>query len=136
MRFPPSSRNAGRFSVRRCSAPVAAEVLEDRTLLTAYIVDTLDDTVSADGKLSLREAIEAANTNAAVNEAAAGETGGAVDSITFDASLSGGTITLGGTRLNVTDSLSIAGLGASQLAISGDDLCQILLCRGLSVARH
>ena len=42
-------------------------------------------------------------------------------SIQFDSSLSGATITLNGTELpQITNGLTITGLGASQLAISGN----------------
>jgi hypothetical protein len=51
--------------------PFAAERLEDRTLLTTSTIDTLTDVLAVDGKVSLREAVQAARTNAAVNEAAA-----------------------------------------------------------------
>jgi hypothetical protein len=60
-----------------------------------------------DAKISLREAITAANTNAAFGDAAAGQadfTGGpSGDTITFAASLDGQTITLGGVELTITD---------------------------------
>jgi len=84
-----------------------------------YVVDSLADVVADDGFLTLREAIEAANTNTPVNEAPAGGDGLA-DVITFADSLSGGTITLAGTQLAITDDLEIRGLGSEQLAVDGD----------------
>src|SRR5436309_6008173 len=83
---------------RRAAFRPGVELLEDRCLPTVYLVNTIADTVAADGKLSLREALQAANTNAAVFEAAAGQGGGVVDRITF-ALPAGSTITLGGTEL-------------------------------------
>ncbi|PSB11176.1 hypothetical protein C7B62_06375 [Pleurocapsa sp. CCALA 161] len=86
-----------------------------------FIVSTLEDENDGDhnaGDLSLREAIALANENE-------GE-----DSITFDSSLSGGSIGLtqseptprGGEfnqDLEITDSLNIVGLGAQNLTIDG-----------------
>src|SRR5215207_7449029 len=95
-------------------AVAAAERLEDRTLLTAYVVDTLSDDTLADGKVSLREAVQAANANAPVGDAVAGQAG-VTDTITFAAALTSAapaTITLGGNRLDVTGDLSITGPGA------------------------
>ena len=109
----------------------ACEQLEVRTLLTAYVVDTIADNPTAgsgvmDAKISLREAITAANTNAAFGDAAAGQadlTGGPNgDTITFAASLDGQTITLGGVELTITDELLIAGPGATLLTVSGGGL--------------
>ena len=48
-------RPARRPTTSRPSPP--AEFLESRTLLTVYTVNTLADTLAADGKISLREAI-------------------------------------------------------------------------------
>src|SRR5690606_8327448 len=111
---------------RRSTAGLATiEALEQRTLLTAYVVDTLNDVVAADGKVSLREAIQAANGNVPVNEAAAGQGGAVTDTITFHPSLAGQVITLSGTELLVTSNLSITGLGSSQLSISGNDASRI-----------
>src|SRR5438105_4917938 len=91
------------------------DLLEDRQVPTVYTVNTVADTEAVDGKVSLREAIVAANTGAADNEAAAGT---ATNTIQFAASLSGQTITLGA-ELVVARSLTINGLGASKLTISG-----------------
>ena len=75
---------------------LSCEALESRRVLASYVVDTPLDVVGDDGVVSLREAIQAANTNSAVNVVPAGDAGpGVVDSITFDAALSGMTITLG-----------------------------------------
>ena len=94
-----------------------------------YVVDSLDDTVAVDGALTLREAVTAANTNAPVNEAPGGSDG-STDIITFDASLSGGTITLGGTQLEITEDLEIYGLGAEQIAIDGGGLSRVFSVDG------
>ncbi|MEZ6041529.1 MAG: hypothetical protein R3C20_13570 [Planctomycetaceae bacterium] len=104
-----------------------SEGLEDRLLLTAYVVDTVDDSaLVADGMLSLREAITAANTNLPYLDAAAGEVGpGVVDTITFAASLSGQTITLNGTSLLILDDLSISDSNGSPITIDAADASRI-----------
>ncbi|QDT94090.1 right-handed parallel beta-helix repeat-containing protein [Gimesia algae] len=79
------------------------ETLEDRTLLTAFTVVNSDDS----GAGSLRDAIEAANANAGA------------DTISFDAALAGETIVLS-TELQITDDLTITGLGADQLTLDGN----------------
>ncbi len=74
----------------------------------ALVVDNAGDLFDGHyepGKLSLREAIALANVNPGP------------DAIGFDASLKGATITLGGTELAITDSVSIAGPGAALLVI-------------------
>ncbi|MBC7968377.1 MAG: hypothetical protein H7Z17_20930, partial [Fuerstia sp.] len=88
------------------------ECVEERTLLAAaaIIVDSLTDESDGNysvGDVSLREAIELANSQAGTDE------------IRFAGSLSGGTITLGIGQLLVTDSLTITGPGASSLTVSG-----------------
>ena len=97
------------------------ELLEPRLLLsgTSYLVDSLDDAVASDGVVTLREAIEAANTNQPVYDAPAGSSSES-DIIEFAPSLNGGTIVLSGRELFVTDDLDIRGPGANQLAIDAD----------------
>jgi len=138
--FPFRTAFARSFAARRSSWRVAArpaaaaELLEERTLLTAYVVDTLSDAVAADGKLSLREAVQAAGSNAKVNEAAAGQAD-AVDAITFDAALAGGTITLGGTQLDLSGAVTITGLGADRLSVSAADLSRVVSIASGATAR-
>ena len=125
------------------------EPLEPRVLLsgTAYVVDSLGDTVASDGVVALREAIQAANTNAAVHDAAAGSAAD-TDTITFDQAAleaealaadpgwipaDGLTITLGGTQLDITDDLSITGLGQDVLAIDGDGISRVLNTTAVAV---
>jgi|GEM_PF-3155774 len=83
----------------------SVEALESRIAPAAFVVNTLNDVVAADGFVSLREAIQAANTNLAVNEAPAGFTDG--DSISFDPSLFG-SIELS-SPLTISDDLIIDG---------------------------
>ena len=91
--------------------PSPAEMLERRRLLTFFRVDTTADVVDAnDGKLSLREAVAAANANAAVSDAPAGEATG--DVLRVDQSIAGRNFALSST-LTITDDLSLLATGAS-----------------------
>ncbi|MCA9026404.1 MAG: hypothetical protein KDA86_14450 [Planctomycetaceae bacterium] len=94
------------------------EMLEDRTLLTNFVVNAATDDAAdlagaADGMISLREAIIAANTNAVFGDAPAGAADG--DTITFDPAVFGPgliqTITIGNGEFGITDDLSINGGG-------------------------
>ena len=90
--------------------------------MTAFLVDSLDDVVESDGDLTLREALQAANTNRAVHDAPAGTASG-VDSISFEPSLFGdkpATILLDGGRLEVSDDLDILGPSSESLWIDAD----------------
>ncbi|MEK6238028.1 MAG: hypothetical protein N2C14_25220, partial [Planctomycetales bacterium] len=111
--------NRGQSSSRRRKPTrLSIEPLEPRCLLTALTVNSLDDnTIALDGQVTLREAIIAANDDSMTD---LGQTGSGADEITFDPTLfSGGpqTLLLGGTELAITSELTIAGPGASSLAI-------------------
>jgi len=109
--------------------------LEDRCLLTTYLIDSLGDTVAEDIVITLREAIEAANTNVPVGDAPAGSDT-ETDVIQFDPSLTGGTITLGGSQLTISEDLEIQGLGSDRLTIDANDSSRIFEITGAStVAR-
>lgn len=95
-------------SARALVSQNAIETLEDRTLLTAFTVVNTNDS----GAGSLRDAIEQANLNAGA------------DTITFDASLAGETIVLSD-ELLISDDVTITGLGADQLTISGNNTSRI-----------
>ncbi|MGK0188502.1 MAG: fibronectin-binding autotransporter adhesin [Verrucomicrobiales bacterium] len=69
---------------------------------TNYVVDTVDDVVALDGKLSLREALAAANLNIPVFDAASGEAGPVQDGITFAPTLDGATIALSNSAMTVS----------------------------------
>jgi len=95
----PVSRN------RRRPAPFRPflEAFEDRAVPSVYHVTTNADS----GAGSLRDAVDAANKHVGA------------DTIVFDTSLAGKTIMLTSGELVVTDDLSIDGLGAAKLRISG-----------------
>jgi hypothetical protein len=91
---------------RAASARPVLELLEDRTVLsTLTVLNALDS-----GAGSLRATIKAASSG---------------DTILFDSSLSGQTITLTSGELAITKSLDIEGLGSSQLAISGNNASRV-----------
>ncbi len=98
--------------------PVArqAERFESRQLLSAITVTSTADTVNAsDGVVTLREALTQANDDTAT------------DTITFDSSLAGQTVFLTSGALQVTQPVSIVGLGARSLTVSGSTLSSIRL---------
>ena len=80
-----------------------------------YSVTSLGDSVTADGVLTLREALAAANTNQAVGDAAAGSYS-AADSIEFAAGLTG-TILTHRQTYQITGSVDLVGPGASELTL-------------------
>ena len=107
-----------RHSVRRRSSlraalrnTAAVESLEDRALLTAFVVNSADDTLdTTDNMVTLRDAIFAANND--VSAEVGGDSGEADgDTITFNATVfgNGGTITLLNGEFLITDDLSIDG---------------------------
>lgn len=117
-----SSNNRLRRNRRGHGAANPGELLERRALLTAYVVNTTEDgSLVPDGQLSLREAITAANTNLPSLDAVAGEVGpGTVDTITFDPSLNGMTITLSGASLTITDHLTISDGNSSPITVDAN----------------
>ncbi|MEM7457629.1 MAG: hypothetical protein AAF456_25085, partial [Planctomycetota bacterium] len=85
------------------------QLLEPRQLLATFVVDiSIDDggTVN-DGRISLREAVIAANTNAPFGDAPAGDAGN--DQIIFAPWLNDKTISLNGDALPVTEALEVRG---------------------------
>jgi hypothetical protein len=85
------------------------EALEDRTVpSTLTVTNNLDTGVAGDG--SLRGEIAAANSG---------------DTINFDSSLAGQTITLTNGELAITQSLDIEGPGAGLLTVSGNNATRV-----------
>lgn len=89
-----------------CAAPALAWA-------TTYVVNTTGDP-GPNGTQSLRQAIVSAN-------------GSAGNTIAFDASLDGATITLTGGYVLISKSMLLSGPGASRLTISGNDASRIFL---------
>jgi hypothetical protein len=103
----PSRRSTGEFAARREPArrPTTRfrprlELVERRDLLSTLTVTSADDSSAS----SLRGEINAAQSG---------------DTIVFDPSLNGKTITLGGSQLEINKNLTIQGPGAGLLAING-----------------
>jgi fibronectin-binding autotransporter adhesin len=114
------------------------ELLESRLLLsgTSYVVDSLADTVAADGVLTLREAVQASDSGQAVNEASAGSAT-EPNSITFDPSLfaaGAGKITLTGGTLEITHGLSIVGPGQDMLNVDAEGNTRVFDVQGSGIA--
>ena len=91
---------------------------------TTYVVNSLADNVAADGVITLREALAAANSNKAVGDAPAGSYASA-DAITFAPGLSG-SIHTNGQAYQITSRVSITGPGASQLALDGEGTSRVV----------
>jgi len=106
---------------------LSVELLESRLLLATITVTTLVDNTTVDGQVTLREAIQAANTDASVDGSTAGS---GADEIVFDAALFGGgpgTISMNGTALpTITDDLTITGPGEALLTIDANMSSRIL----------
>ena len=75
---------------------------------------------------TLRDAIDAANANAASGQCPHGDPGPTVDTINFAVTPGDPPITLGTPLPNITGSLNIVGPGASQLTVSGGDAVRVL----------
>ena len=100
-------RRKSKFRKSARSKDTSYELLERRNLLATITVTTADDSLADDGLVSLREAIIAANTNAAFGDAPAGDATG--DVIVFDASLANQTLQLELGQMDITDDLRIVG---------------------------
>ncbi|MCO8125564.1 hypothetical protein NHH03_27745, partial [Stieleria sp. TO1_6] len=94
------------------------EQLEVRRVLTSYLVDTVADVVAEDGMVSLREALMAANSNLAVNEAQAGQSAEqAIDTIAFAGELGDARIELSLGELSISESVNLRAGRASSVVI-------------------
>ncbi|MBC7821505.1 MAG: CSLREA domain-containing protein, partial [Planctomycetaceae bacterium] len=113
---------AGHRSLRsRRTRQTVAEQLESRWLLSMITVTTLNDEVTNDGNVSLREAIQAANTDTSVDGSTVGS---GADTIIFAASLTASapatiSLSLFDTGLDSTEFGSTAFLITSDITIQG-----------------
>lgn len=108
----------------RLGALVAAGAAAGAANAATITVNTLaDNTTSGDTQCTLREALANANAD---SDTTSGDctAGSGTDTIQFQAGLTG-TITLGGTRLDVSDSAVINGPGAAALTIDGNNASKI-----------
>lgn len=114
------------------------EHLEKRELLsgTIYVVNSLDDVVADDSKLTLREAIQAANTNTSIFQAPAGSAT-EMDEIYFDEDLfTNGqpAIILNNGFLEINESLAIKAPDQAMLTIDGNDQSRVFKISGEGTA--
>jgi hypothetical protein len=134
LRSPRSTRRTKSVRSRRFRPQV--DVLEDRLAPATLVVNTTGDNTTSDSYLTVREAIllvdNGGNANAALGRSlTAGEVGqisgpfGNNDTIQFDSSLTGQTITLGSALPALSSNVAIGGLGAANLAISGAGQYQV-----------
>lgn len=90
-------------------------------------VDDATDTSTA-SNCTLRDALEAANTDAVVGTCTAGS---GTDTINFNNALSGSTVTLGGTALDIDSDLTIDGDidddGTADITVSGNDASRVFV---------
>jgi len=101
------------------------EALEDRRLLAAITVTSLADNAFPGGGVTLREAIQAANTDTSVDGSALGN---GADTILFDATLfaTPQTITLDGLDLEITEALTIDATSlAENVTIDADERSRV-----------
>ncbi|MEX2555968.1 MAG: choice-of-anchor Q domain-containing protein [Actinomycetota bacterium] len=104
---------------------------------TTLTVNTLEDELNTDGDCSLREAITAANTNAAVDACGAGS---GADTIDLPTGIYG--LAIAGTGedasatgdLDITEDLTITGDGAATTVIDANDLDRVVHVSGGVVA--
>jgi CSLREA domain-containing protein len=96
---------------------IPAECLEERVLLSTITVTSLADTLNAGASngVTLRDAIQAANTDARVDGSVAG-VAGVQNVIVFAPGLTG-TIKLGQGQLTISSTMEIDGLGAGKTII-------------------
>ncbi len=123
--------SGNKHSFRWVALLIATLMLAAQPIQPAYAatltVTGLGDTVAVDGQCTLREALQAANTNADVNECVGA---GAYGADVIDLTGMFGTITLtagGGGDLNVTGAggLTINGPGSGTLTISGGGIDRV-----------
>jgi hypothetical protein len=118
-----NARRAGRNARPRFRPRL--EVLEGRLAPAVLTVNATAEETAADSTLSLREAIGVVNSQSeaglsSAEQAQISGTLGSNDTIQFAPTLNGQTITLNGTELAITRSLSIVGPGAGALTVSGN----------------
>jgi hypothetical protein len=108
------------------------EVLEDRLAPALLTVNTLADETTADNYLSLREAVGVVNSGSTsgLSSAELAQVSGALgsnDTIQFSLPSGPQTLTLTGSALNLTHSVTITGPGASSLTLSGNNTDRVFL---------
>lgn len=113
-------------SRRRVRRTAAGQSLEQRCLLATITVTTAADAVANDGQVSLREAVQAANTDTSVDGSTAGS---GADQIVFDPAVTSPIVLVSG-QLDVSDDLTITG-PAGKLTIDAGGNSRILEVTGV-----
>ncbi len=124
-KFGPQRR---RRRLTQAAQPDAVQSLESRILPATITVTSLDDGMLANGFVTLREAIQAANTNKSVDGSVAGSVG--EDTIVFSPSLdtSNGLIaslSMAGEQFTITESLKIIGNGSLKTVIDASSSSRV-----------
>jgi CSLREA domain-containing protein len=109
-----SERRKSRVRRERRRTWLHVEALEGRCLPATITVTSLADNLTPDGLVTLREALQAANTNTSVDGSVAGSVG--ADTIQFQPGLTG-TINLSGGQLTISEALTVQGLGSANTTI-------------------
>ena len=122
------------------------EQLEDRLTPSTLTVNTLADNITDTSFLTLREAVLLVNSGGDLTSlgqssmpsgwaSQIADSFGSNDTIQFDPSLFTSTlqtITLGGSELSLLRDMSIIGPGASQLAVSGNNVSRVFRIAGFT----
>lgn len=116
----PPARHASIGALTALALAVALVYPASAAMAATYTVDTAGDP-GPTGTLSLRRAVQLANNFSG-------------DTVQFDPSLVGSTISLDNGAIAITGSMTIAGLGADRLAISGKNATRVFSITGGAVA--
>ncbi|HEX2060134.1 MAG TPA: IPTL-CTERM sorting domain-containing protein [Thermoanaerobaculia bacterium] len=118
-----SRRNRRRRKITAGAAVALGAVMTPEAMGAVINVNSTADNMTVDGACTLREAITNANDDAATSTDCTAGSG--LDTIDFTALTLPATITLGGTSIEITDSVVIDGTSQTQLTIDGADSSRI-----------
>ncbi|MBV9492607.1 MAG: DUF11 domain-containing protein [Acidobacteria bacterium] len=123
MRQRSDRRKQGKKHLVRLGALIAAGTAAGTASAATITVNSTADTVATDAQCTLREAIANANAD---SETTGGDcvAGSGADTIQFSLP-NPSTITLGGSQLSISDSLTINGPGVAALTISGNNASRV-----------
>ncbi|CAN7407815.1 IPTL-CTERM sorting domain-containing protein [Acidovorax sp. LjRoot194] len=123
------AKRTGKSAVLAAGAALAA--MGGHASAAVIEVDSLaDDVTAGDNLCTLREAVNNANTN---SDTTGGDCVAGAGTDTIDLSALTGTITLGGTHLRLTDSVTVQGPTTGTLSINGNSTSRIFYVRSAGV---